>query len=187
MVLALNDSNSIAKDLNFKALKVFSDFHIQSNVSLRLYCSQSSFRLSIARHWEVRLCGCSSDIYTFLHNLFWVCNSWLYWPFNFSFFFRLSLGEKSSQHFWCLYKLIMCWMGSHLTLGRLWHLFTSEVLFVDRCSINLILHIRHTFPFLYFLFESVVFLYSNVYRLSIDVLVTCLSWNWNLILSRSDI
>ena len=46
---------------------------------------------------------------------------------------------------------------------------------MDRCSINLILHIRHTFPFLYFLFESVVFLYSNVYRLSIDVLVTCLS------------
>jgi len=77
MVLALNDSNSIAKDLNFKALKVFSDFHIQSNVSLRLYCSQSSFRLSIARHWEVRLCGCSSDIYTFLHNLFWVCTCWL--------------------------------------------------------------------------------------------------------------
>ena len=35
MVLALNDPNSIAKDLNFKALKVFSDFHIQSNVSLR--------------------------------------------------------------------------------------------------------------------------------------------------------
>ena len=35
MVLALNDSNRIAKDLNFKALKAFSNLHIQSNVSLR--------------------------------------------------------------------------------------------------------------------------------------------------------
>lgn len=77
MVLALNDSNRIAKDLNFKALKVFSDFCIPSNMPLRLYCSQSSFRFSITSHWEVSLCGCSSDVYTFLHNLFWVCTSWL--------------------------------------------------------------------------------------------------------------
>ena len=47
MVLALNDSHRIVKDFNFKALKVFSDFCIQQNVSLRLSYSQSSFRFFI--------------------------------------------------------------------------------------------------------------------------------------------
>ena len=35
MVLVLDDSSRIAKDLKFKALNVFSEFYIQSNMSLR--------------------------------------------------------------------------------------------------------------------------------------------------------
>lgn len=105
-----------------------------------------------------------------MHNLFWVCSHWLIKIFG--FFIRLCPGEKSSQQFWRLYELIIYWMGcsSIMISVRLWAIICGQM------PINLISHLRHNFLILSLCLKVRNFC-SNIHRLSVDVLVTCLGWN----------